>query len=81
MSKTTLASILLACVASAGTPPNFSPSSSSDLTVAFGNILAVDGVDIPKACPFSLLIIYIASIAHDSLVTQSAPVIGTAQKL
>lgn len=31
------------------TPPGFQPASTSNLTVAFGNTLALNGIDIPKA--------------------------------
>lgn len=40
--------ILIALVAgaSAFTPPSFEPASTTNLTVAFGNTLAVNGVDV-----------------------------------
>jgi hypothetical protein len=47
-----LIAVALAGVATAFTPPGFEPASSNNLTVAFGNVLAVNGVDIPKAGKF-----------------------------
>jgi hypothetical protein len=44
-----LITVALAGAACAFTPPGFEPASSNNLTVAFGNVLAVNGVDIPKA--------------------------------
>jgi hypothetical protein len=45
----TLIAIALAGVASAFTPPGIEPSSLQNLRVAFGDTLAVYGVDLPKA--------------------------------
>lgn len=39
----------LAGAVAAFTPPGFEPASANNLTVTFGNVLAVNGVDIPKA--------------------------------
>jgi len=47
-SKLLLASALAGAVA-AFTPPGFEPASSNNLTVAFGNTLAVNGVNLPRA--------------------------------
>lgn len=44
-----LITVALAGAAAAFTPTGFKPASSKNLTVAFGNTLAVNGVDIPKA--------------------------------
>ena len=45
----TLITVALAGAAVAFTPAGFEPASKKNLTVAFGNTLAVNGVDIPKA--------------------------------
>ena len=44
-----LITVSLAGAVTAFTPAGFEPASSKNLTVAFGNVLAVNGVDIPKA--------------------------------
>lgn len=44
-----IAAVALAGAAIAFTPPGFQPASTNNLTVAFGNVLAVNGKDIPKA--------------------------------
>jgi hypothetical protein len=44
-----LITVSLAGAVAAFTPPGFEPASSNNLAVAFGNVLAVNGVDIPKA--------------------------------
>jgi hypothetical protein len=57
MFSSSLIAVALAGVAAAFTPPGFEPASSNNLTVAFGSVLAVNGVDIPKAgkfCSFHL---------------------------
>ena len=41
--------LALAGVATAFTPPGFQPASTNNLTVAFGNTLAINGVNLPKA--------------------------------
>lgn len=46
----TLALAGVASLASAATPPNFQPASNGELIIAFGNTLATQGVDLPKAC-------------------------------
>lgn len=49
MLSTQFTAVALAGAAIAFTPPGFQPESKSDLAVAFGNTLAINGVDVPKA--------------------------------
>lgn len=51
MFSTPFITVVLAGAATvlAFTPPGFQPASTSNLTVAFGNTLALNGIDIPKA--------------------------------
>lgn len=49
MLSTSLITIALVGTTKAFTPPGFEPVSSANLTVAFGNTLAIDGVDLPKS--------------------------------
>jgi len=48
MLSTSLVVIALAGAGTAFTPSGFEPASTANLTVAFGNILAVNGVDLQK---------------------------------
>jgi hypothetical protein len=41
--------LALVATSSAKTPDGFEPASDQPLIVAFGNTLATDGVDLPKA--------------------------------
>ncbi|TVY41697.1 hypothetical protein LSUB1_G003164 [Lachnellula subtilissima] len=43
--------LALAGVATAFTPAGFQPASTNNLTVAFGNTLAINGVNLPQAAP------------------------------
>ena len=44
-----LIAVALAGAATAFTPAGFQPASTGNLTVAFGNTLAINGANIPKA--------------------------------
>jgi hypothetical protein len=53
-------SIIVVAIAFAGaaiafTPPGFEPASTNNLTVVFGNVLAINGKDIPKAGGYTIL--------------------------
>ncbi|TVY19628.1 hypothetical protein LARI1_G003338 [Lachnellula arida] len=49
MRSSTSITLALAGIATAFTPVGFQPASTNNLTVAFGNTLAVNGVNLPKA--------------------------------
>lgn len=71
--------IALAGAVTAFTPAGFQPASTANLTVAFGNTLAINGVDLPKAgtqCVFRPV-----NMPNTLLDTQTAPTIGTAERL
>jgi len=61
------------------TPAGFQPASAANLTVAFGNTLAVNGVDLPKAG--TQLVFTRVNIPNIFPDTQTAPTIGTAERL
>lgn len=52
MLTTSILAVALAGVATAVTPSGFTPASTKDLFVSFGNTLAVNGVDLPKDSKF-----------------------------
>jgi len=39
-----------AALSQAATPSGFEPGSQTELLVTFGNLAALNGVDVPKAC-------------------------------
>jgi hypothetical protein len=47
--KSSFITVALAGAVTAFTPPGFEPASSQNLTVAFGSVLAVNGVNLPMA--------------------------------
>jgi hypothetical protein len=47
--------VALAGAVSAYTPPNFQPSNTGNLTVAFGTVSALNGVNLPREGTFSSL--------------------------
>ncbi|RDW89112.1 hypothetical protein BP6252_01144 [Coleophoma cylindrospora] len=49
MFSTSLITVCLAGAATAFTPPGFQPSSTNDLAVAFNNMAAMNGVNLPQA--------------------------------
>jgi phosphatidylethanolamine-binding protein (PEBP) family uncharacterized protein len=75
-----LTTVALAGVAATFTPTGFKPASKHNLTVAFGNKLAVNGVNIPKAGTY-LRSRPMPSFTDKTPVTASAPTIGTSEKL
>jgi len=52
MLSSSLIAVAFAGVATAVTPSGFKPQSTKDIFVSFGNTLAVNGVDLPKAGEF-----------------------------
>lgn len=49
MFSSSIVAVALAGAAIAITPPGFQPSSTKDMTVAFGNVLAINGKNMLKS--------------------------------
>ncbi len=71
--------VALAGAATAVTPSGFQPASNSDLIVAFGNTLALNGKSMTKAG--SLLHLSSIHTSHIKAETASEPIIGTTTRL